>query len=117
GITKGQKQESPGFTERFRSVPILAYQSTTPYGSRTPVLWLRTRYPGPLDEGGVGPTDRKIIRALRQQVKLLSFRPAHSADAADFRIAFQFSSAAWCYRRYRYVPPAPPPEIISPYSS
>ena len=28
---------------------------TTPKGSRTPVLWLRTRYPRPLDDGGVGP--------------------------------------------------------------
>src|SRR3954453_12783787 len=26
---------------------------STPKGSRTPVLWLRTRYPRPLDDGGV----------------------------------------------------------------
>ena len=26
---------------------------STPTGSRTPVSWLRTRYPRPLDDGGV----------------------------------------------------------------
>src|SRR5208282_664649 len=31
---------------------------STPKGSRTPVLWLRTRCPGPLDDGGVWRTIR-----------------------------------------------------------
>jgi hypothetical protein len=30
-----------------------ALRFSTPKGSRTPVLWLRTRYPRPLDDGGV----------------------------------------------------------------
>jgi putative SOS response-associated peptidase YedK len=48
---------SPAFRDPFRRRRCLMpadgfYEWHTPKGSRTPVLWLRTRYPGPLDDGG-----------------------------------------------------------------
>ena len=46
GATSEKSPESPNLSEK----PGLG---DTPKGSRTPVLWLRTRYPGPLDDRGV----------------------------------------------------------------
>ena len=39
----------------------------TPKGSRTPVLWLRTRCPGPLDDGGVVTAGDYGFAARRSQ--------------------------------------------------
>src|SRR4051812_18635545 len=46
GQTRPRSTKTPG-------KPRVLVKATTPKGSRTPVLWLRTRYPRPLDDGGV----------------------------------------------------------------
>ena len=47
---------------------------STPRGNRTPVSWLRTRYPGPLDDGGESPFWRARA-ALKLPKGLVVFNP------------------------------------------
>lgn len=50
-----KKRKTPrnaGLFEILRRVAKTSQLPNTPKGSRTPVLWLRTRYPRPLDDGG-----------------------------------------------------------------
>ena len=39
--------------EIAETLEVRTGESSTPTGTRTPVPWLRTKYPGPLDDGGV----------------------------------------------------------------
>ena len=48
------KRKSPGVSGAFASIQLSELYGSTPYGSRTRVIGLRIRYPGPLDEGGEG---------------------------------------------------------------
>ena len=49
-----RKRKSPGVSGAFASIQFSELYGSTPYGSRTRVIGLRIRYPGPLDEGGEG---------------------------------------------------------------
>src|SRR5215210_2894808 len=46
-VDRGRRWNEKGRPETGRP-----WLRSTPKGSRTPVLWLRTRYPRPLDDGG-----------------------------------------------------------------
>jgi hypothetical protein len=61
-------------------------ECNTPKGSRTPVPWLRTKYPGPLDDGGVRerPLGRSaVILGAEAGVSTLDrVEPAGAAEPA-----------------------------------
>src|SRR5262249_19799737 len=67
-----------------RNEPRAVYHDgvrSTPTGTRTPVPWLRTKYPGPLDDGGV---INKFIIFPSRSVKRLARRRRFAGHAGIF---------------------------------
>src|SRR6516162_1128441 len=82
---------------------LLAFMSSTPKGTRTPVFWLRTRHPRPLDDGGsafhspyLAPTCQELCSRQSPNGKFTIFRILHFSFfgfVSDFVIrASNFSS-------------------------
>jgi hypothetical protein len=118
-----------------RRVAGFLSDSSTPTGNRTPVSWLRTRYPRPLDDGGrivppfcqstsrPGGTRTPNRRFWRPVLYQLSYGPIHgqgrsrTADTTIFsRVLYQLSylasrpTASRRTCRIRLPTPWPPPD-------
>src|ERR1700678_2630887 len=60
-----------------------AFRLSTPTGTRTPVPWLRTKYPRPLDDGGGG--DSIILHGPARRSRRFSFPHSQSVRGSPAR--------------------------------